>query len=330
MSDKSPITGMSYYQHTLADTFTCVGRGLHTGLRVVMSVTPAEANTGYVFVRRDVESCKAEVPARWYMVTDTHLSTTISNNMGVRVSTIEHLTAALHACGVDNARIVLDAPEVPIMDGSAYPFVEIIQKIGLQQQNQERRAILLKQPVYVSDDLSSASLEPAPTPWVDIEIDFESEVIGKQRLSLPISESVFAEEISPARTFGFEEQVETLRELGFAKGSSIKNAILISNSQVVNQEGLRFVDEFVRHKFLDAVGDLSLAGAVIIGQFNGNRSGHAVNNQLLRELMTNENTRAYTTLRQADMYWSNELARAAMKYDSAASEVRPAALFNKA
>jgi len=311
MADNFQNTGLSYYQHTLADSFTCVGRGLHTGLKVVMTVMPAEANTGYLFVRRDVHRSKAEIPARWYMVTDTHLSTTISNNMGVRVSTVEHLLAALHSCGVDNATIVLDAPEVPIMDGSAKPFIDIIERLGTVKQTEERRAILVKNKVSVAETGRSSSLEPAPVPWIDIAIDFDSEVIGQQSLSLPITQKVMINEVAGARTFGFEEQVETLKELGFAQGSSLTNAILISDSKVMNREGLRYDDEFVRHKFLDTVGDLALAGGYIIGQFNGNCSGHHLNNLLLRELMTTEQSRMYMTLRQAEAYWKARLQHTA-------------------
>ncbi|SMF62466.1 UDP-3-O-[3-hydroxymyristoyl] N-acetylglucosamine deacetylase [Alteromonadaceae bacterium Bs31] len=310
MSDKFQNTGLSYFQHTLADSFTCVGRGLHSGLKVVMTVMPAEAETGYLFVRRDVHGSKNEIPARWYMVTDTHLSTTISNSMGVRVSTIEHLLAALHSCGVDNALIVLDAPEVPIMDGSSKPFVDIIKRLGTVQQKAERRAVLIRQTVSVSESNRSASLEPSPVPWIDMEIDFDSEIIGRQKLSLPLTQGIFDKEIANARTFGFEEQVETLKELGFAQGSSLCNAILISDSKIVNMEGLRHRDEFVRHKFLDAVGDLALAGGYIIGQFSGRCSGHHLNNLLLRELMTNEQSRMYMTLRQAEAFWKARLVHA--------------------
>lgn len=302
-------TGLSYYQHTLADSFTCIGRGLHTGLRVVMTVLPAETGTGYVFTRRDVPLSKSQVPARWYMVTDTHLSTTVSNNMGVRVSTIEHLLAALHACGVDNATIVLDAPEVPIMDGSAAPFVEIIECIGTVQQSAERRAILVRQPVSVTEGSRSAAFEPSPIPWIDMDIDFQSNVIGKQSISMPFNQKVFQKDIASARTFGFEEQVETLKELGFAQGSSLRNAILVSGGEIENEEGLRFEDEFVRHKYLDVVGDMALVGGYIIGRFKGSRSGHHMNNNLLRELMTTDSVRMPMTLRQADAFWHARFLR---------------------
>lgn len=307
MKNSFQNTGLSYFQHTLADSFTCVGRGLHTGLRVVMTVMPADPNTGYVFVRRDVSMTKSEIPARWYMVTDTHLSTTIANNMGVRVSTIEHLIAALHASGVDNARIVLDGPEVPIMDGSALAFVEIIDKISTQIQAEERRAILVRHKVTVAENNKSAVIEPNPVPWFDIEIDFDSEVIGQQKLSLPFNRKVFRNEVAAARTFGFKEQVDTLRELGFAQGSSLSNAILVDGADVVNSEGLHQPDEFVRHKYLDAVGDLALAGGYIIGQFSGHCSGHHLNNTLLRDLMTNADARMYMTLRQAEAFWKARL-----------------------
>ncbi len=294
----------SYYQHTLNDNITCIGRGLHSGLKTIMSIMPAEPNTGYVFMRRDVDSNKAEVQARWYNVTDTRLSTTISNNRGTRVSTIEHLLAALHTCGIDNAHIVIDGPEVPIMDGSAATYVSLIKQVGRTQQAAERRAIVITKPVTVEDKDKAAHLVPAIAPRVDMSIDFDMPVIGKQSLSVSINDSVFEKDIAAARTFGFEEQLETLKKIGLAKGGTLQNAVLIKDNKVVNEEGLRFHNEFVRHKILDCIGDLSLAGAHIVGKFIGESSGHQLNNALLRELMLNEDSWEYTTLRDAEQNWS--------------------------
>jgi UDP-3-O-[3-hydroxymyristoyl] N-acetylglucosamine deacetylase len=295
----------SYYQHTLKDNITCIGRGLHSGLKTIMSIMPAEANTGYVFMRRDVDADKAEVQARWYNVTDTRLSTTIANNRGTRVSTIEHLLAALHTCGVDNAHIVIDGPEVPIMDGSAATYVALIKQVGRIQQNAERRAIVITKPVTVTDKNKSAHLVPAIIPSVDMTINFDMPVIGKQSMSVSIEETTFAKDIAAARTFGFDEQLETLKKIGLAKGGTLDNAVLIKDNKVVNKEGLRFKNEFVRHKILDCIGDLSLAGAHIVGKFIGESSGHQLNNALLRELMLNEDSWKYTTLRDAEENWSN-------------------------
>ena len=299
----------SYYQHTLKDNITCIGRGLHSGLKTIMSIMPAEPNTGYVFMRRDVDSNKAEVQARWYNVTDTRLSTTISNNQGIRVSTIEHLLAALHSCGVDNAHIVIDGPEVPIMDGSAATYVSLIKQVGRTRQTAERRAIVITKPVTVEDKNKSAHLVPAIAPRVDMTIDFDMSVIGKQSMSVSIDEAIFENDIAAARTFGFDEQIETLKKIGLAKGGSFNNAVLIKDNKIVNKEGLRYHNEFVRHKILDCIGDLSLAGAHIVGKFIGESSGHQLNNILLRELMLNEDSWEYTTLQDAEQNWSRIVMR---------------------
>ena len=276
-------TDLSFYQHTLADTVTCMGRGLHSGLKVVMTLMPAEPNTGIVFVRRDVTQGQ-EIQAKWHTVSSTELSTTVSNDRGVRVSTIEHLQAALYACGVDNARIVLDAPEIPIMDGSSRPFVDMVQKVGKVQQSAERLVITVDKAVGVTENQASASFVPCFEPWMEMSIDFAERPIGRQKLVLPLGKKNFVEQVSQARTFGFEKHLQDLKRRGLARGSSLKNAILIADGKVVNSEGLRYADEFVRHKYLDAVGDLSLAGHYIIGHFVGCKSGHRLNNQLLRAL----------------------------------------------
>lgn len=302
VSDFFANTDLSFKQQTLADSFVCMGRGLHTGLRVVMSVIPAEENTGIEFVRRDVTHTDNVVLARWDKVSDTELSTTICNANGIRVSTIEHLMAALNASGIDNARVILDAPEVPIMDGSSAPFIELIHKAGVVQQRAERQVIVINRPVGVTENKASASYLPSAVPWLDMSIDFSQRLIGRQRLSLPFTSQLFCEEVAGARTFGFEEHLVELKRRGLARGSSLDNAILIANDRVVNREGLRYADEFVRHKFLDAVGDLALAGHYVIGQFKGHRSGHRLNNQLLRELFAS-NCWEMMPLRQAHDIW---------------------------
>ncbi len=294
-------TDLSFYQHTLADSITCMGRGLHSGLKVVMTIMPAEPNTGIVFVRRDVTHGQ-EVLAKWNTVSNTELSTTVSNEMGVRVSTVEHLQAALYACGVDNAYIVLDAPEVPIMDGSARPFVDLIQKVGKTQQNVERQVVVVDKAVGVTENQASASFIPSYEPWMEMAIDFAERPIGRQRLSMPFAKQHFIKEVSEARTFGFEKHLLDLKRRGFARGSSLNNAILISEGKVVNCEGLRYADEFVRHKYLDAVGDLSLAGHYIVGHFVGHKSGHRLNNQLLHTLFAS-NRWSLKPISQAHESW---------------------------
>ena len=284
------------YQHTLKDSITIIGRGLHSGLQVIMTLMPAEANSGYVFMRRDVAPLRAEVPARWNTVIDTRLSTTVANAFGTRVSTIEHLLAALSVCRVHNARIVLDAPEVPIMDGSAEPFVGLINKVGLQRQTALIQAIIVDKPLVVIEHNKHVSLVPAAEFSVDMSIDFDDPVIGRQSMDIKVNEEVFSQQLAPARTFGFQEQLDTLRKLDLAKGGTLNNAILIKDNKVLNEEGLRFKDEFVRHKILDTLGDISLVGASIIGKFIGRRSGHQLNNQLIRTLMINEECWHYVPL----------------------------------
>lgn len=294
-----------FYQHTLADPVHFVGRGLHNGKPVSMTLLPADADSGYVFERLDAEAGQRVVPARWHAVTDTRLSTTVTNGYGVSVSTIEHLMAALAACGVDNARILIDGPEVPIMDGSSKAFVERIQAEGLARQKQERRALVITNPVWSYQQNRYAGFIPCPRPWFDVTIDFESAAIGKQNYSMPLTEDLFSTQIAEARTFGFEDQLATLQMLGLAQGGSLRNAILVSGNEVVNEEGLRYRDEFVRHKLLDAVGDLALSGAPIFGRFVGHCSGHHLNNQLLRMLMQNSRFWTLTTVRDATENWGS-------------------------
>ena len=293
----------SYFQHTLKDSFTCVGRGLHTGLKIVMRVTPGEPDSGIVFVRRDVDTRRSEIQALWNNVSDTRLSTTITNSRGVRVSTIEHLMAALYASGIDNARILLDGPEVPIMDGSAAPFMDLIRQTGKVQLDAERRAIVIKQSISVTEGNKFAGFLPSPVPWMELEIDFDSKPIGKQKLTAPLHEEVFERELANARTFGFREQVKTLHKLGLAQGGSLVNAILIENDEVVNLEGLRYEDEFVRHKMVDCIGDIALVGAHLMGQFSGVQTGHQMNSALIHKLMLHEYAWEYTTVREASNYW---------------------------
>lgn len=289
---------LSAYQRTLNDSFTCIGVGLHSGLKIIMSVLPAEVNTGYRFVRRDIASGRNEIFAAWHSVVDTHLSTTIANNFGVRVSTVEHLIAALHASQIDNAVIVLDGPEVPIMDGSAKAFIELIDSVGTQQQDAERRAIVIKKEIAVSDGDKQARLSPYAAPRIELEIKFDSKVIGKQKFAVDMDTELFREQLAGARTFGFSAQMQTLKQLGFVRGGSLKNAILVDKNGVVNEEGLRFKDEFVRHKVLDCVGDLALANAPIIGKFSGKLSGHKLNNYLLREMMFNHGAFEFVPIRK--------------------------------
>lgn len=284
-------TDLHLNQQTIADTVVCMGTGLHSGLKVMLSIVPAEAYTGIEFVRRDVTHCNNVIPARWDKVTDTELSTTVSNSMGIRVSTIEHLMAALSASGIDNAIVVVDSPEIPIMDGSSKPFIDLINTVGIRDLGVERNVIVIDQPVGVTQNRASSCYLPSVVPWLDMTIEFPHSIIGKQHLSCPFSMSDFRDNVAGARTFGFQEHLAEMKRRGLARGSSLQNAVLVADNKVVNDEGLRYKDEFVRHKFLDAVGDLALAGHYVIGQFKGHRSGHKLNNLLLRELFSTKSWR---------------------------------------
>ena len=283
-------TDIRWQQHTLKDAVVFEGRGLHSGLKVIMTVMPAEPHSGIVFVRRDVDDIDNLVSARWNWVSDTELSTTISNGLGVRVSTTEHLMAALFAAGIDNARIVIDAPEVPILDGSAHLFLQAFEQTGMVAQNAERQVLVVEQAIEIEHNGAKAMLSPSLTPLMDMAIDFDNEVIGHQHISLPMDHHHF-KQVAKARTFGFKHHLVQLKRKGLARGSSLNNAILIDDNKVVNRDGLRYQDEFVRHKFLDAIGDLAMAGHIIVGHFQGLKSGHRLNNELLRKLFASRSWR---------------------------------------
>jgi UDP-3-O-[3-hydroxymyristoyl] N-acetylglucosamine deacetylase len=270
------------WQHTLASEFTCVGRGLHGGHRVGMRILPAPPGTGIRFLRMDVDAGQRVVTAHWRNVVESELCTVIANEHGVTVRTVEHLLAALRGCEIDNAVIELDGPEVPIMDGSAAPFVSLLQRIGAVRQPAARRTLFIRQPVTVSNGDRYAMLLPDPQARITVEIDFPNPVIGRQSYSMTLDPATFAREIAPARTFGFAHDLRALRSRGLAAGGSLRSAILVDEQRVVNEEGLRFPDEFVRHKLLDCVGDLSLLGMPVIGHLVTYKPGHQLCHQLLR------------------------------------------------
>lgn len=271
-------------QQTLASAVECVGVGLHSGMSVTMTIHPAGPDHGIVFRRLDVEGDARDIPARFDRVVDTRMCTVLGNQAGVTVGTVEHLMAAFAGLGVDNARVDLDGPEVPIMDGSSAPFVFLIECTGLEEQAAPRRVVRVLKEVSLADGPATASLAPGRCLTLDCEIDFASAAIARQALALPLVNGAFRKELSRARTFGFLEDVEKLRAAGLARGGSLENAIVVDAGRVLNEEGLRYEDEFVRHKALDALGDLYLAGGMVIGAFRGVRSGHDANNRLLRAL----------------------------------------------
>ncbi len=282
------VNGMALYQRTLKNPIHCNGVGLHGGQDVTLRLVPAKPNTGIIFRRTDLKNGARDVAAQFDKVIDTRLCTVLGNDHGTRIGTVEHLLAALAGCGVDNAIIELDGPEVPIMDGSSEPFVFLIDCAGVEEQPVEREAISVIRPVTVENNGACATLEPAKAFTIRLGIDFKSEAIGRQDLFLELTDDAFKREISRARTFGFLHEVEAMRAMGLARGGSLDNAIVVDGDSIMNEDGLRFDDEFVRHKVLDCIGDLALAGGPVLGHFVGDCTGHALNNQLLRALFADD------------------------------------------
>jgi UDP-3-O-[3-hydroxymyristoyl] N-acetylglucosamine deacetylase len=264
------------------------GVGLHTGEKIYLTLRPAPVGTGIVFCRVDLEHI-VQIAARPENVGDTRLSTTLVSN-GVRISTVEHLLSAMAGLGIDNAYIDLSAAEVPIMDGSAGPFVFLIQSAGIEEQNAPKRFIRIKHPVQVQDGDKKARFDPFDGFKVGFTIEFNHPVFksNTQHSEIDFSTSSFVKEVSRARTFGFMHEIEQLRELQLALGGSLDNAVVLDDYRVLNEDGLRYRDEFVKHKILDAIGDLYLLGHSLIGAFTGFKSGHALNNKLLRALIADE------------------------------------------
>lgn len=275
----------SFFQHTLAGPVHLSGVGIHTGATVQVCLKPAPADTGVSVVRTDKTDGTHLIAAIASTVCETRLGTVVGNEAGVTVSTIEHLMAAFAGLGVDNAVIELDGPEAPIMDGSSEPFVVAIDKVGLRRLDAPRRHILILEPVEVSAGGATARFLPADQFEMAVEIDFDSPVIGRQSLDMVIDEDSFRSELADARTFGFLAEVEQLRAAGLGRGASLENAIVVDGDKILNPEGLRRPDEFVRHKALDVLGDLYLLGAPIIGRYEASRPGHAINNALVCALI---------------------------------------------
>lgn len=282
-------------QTTLARRVECSGIGLHSGQPITMVLHPAAANSGVSFRRIDLPG-KPVIPARHDNVTDLKLCTTVANAKGAKVATVEHLMAALAGLGVDNVRIDIDGAEVPVMDGSSEPFVDAIESVGLVAQDAARRYIRILKTVEVRDGARVARLEPANRFTVSMAIDFDSAAIGAQEVEVELCHGAFRAELAAARTFGFEHEVAQLHAMGLGKGGSLDNAVIVSGDRVLNEEGLRFDDEFARHKALDAVGDLYLAGAPLLARFHGERTGHALNNRLLQAMFADETAWCYETL----------------------------------
>ena len=282
-------------QQTIAEPVSINGIGLHSGVDVTMKLYPAEADYGIKFIRKDLNKNNI-IEAIWSNVTNTKLSTTISNQNGASVSTIEHLMSALSGLHIDNIKIEIDGPEVPIMDGSSSPFVFLIQSAGLEDQEALKKFIKVKKEVTVTRDDAYATIKPFDGFKVSFKVDFDHPV-HKQLPSesvIDFSSTSFVKEVCRARTFGLMSEAEMLKSRNLALGASVSNAIVFGDDEILNDEGLRFNDEIVKHKTLDAIGDLYLLGGNLIGEFSGYKSGHELNNKLLRKIIEDDD--AYETV----------------------------------
>jgi UDP-3-O-[3-hydroxymyristoyl] N-acetylglucosamine deacetylase len=274
---------LDYKQRTVRDNISCTGIGLHSGKKVRLTIKPAPPDSGIKFLRKDLPGRRA-IKVRFENVVDTNMSTTIGNNNGNKVSTIEHLMAAFFGFGIDNALVELDGPEVPIMDGSSAPFIFLLKSVGIREQNKPKEFIVIKRTFEVQEGNRSILVKPSKQLKISFTVDFRHPLINNQRYNLRFSGKNFIDEISRARTFGFLKDIQALREAGLARGGSLDNAIVIDGFRVLNEDGLRYKDEFVRHKILDFIGDLAVIGSPVIGHFYVQKSGHSLNQSMLKKL----------------------------------------------
>jgi UDP-3-O-[3-hydroxymyristoyl] N-acetylglucosamine deacetylase len=288
-------------QRTLKEIVKTTGVGLHSGRKVTLTLRPAAANTGIIYRRTDVNP-PVDFKVQPDSVRDTVLCTALVNEDGIRISTVEHLNAALAGMGIDNIIVEVDAPEIPIMDGSASPFVFLLQQAGIETQNSAKKFIRVKKPVRYEDGDKWAELVPYNGFRMDFEIEFDHPAIDmeQQRLKFDFSSQGFVKEISRARTFGFMRDIEYLQSQNLCLGGSFDCAIVLNEYRILNEDGLRFANEFVSHKVLDAIGDLYMNGHAIIGEFRAFKSGHGLNNQLLRALLANQDAWEWVTFEKGD------------------------------
>lgn len=285
-------------QRTLAQSVTATGVGLHSGERVLLTMSPAPANSGIQFRRTDLSGEQgAIISLTPYLINDTRLSSTVVTEHGTRVGTIEHIMSALAAYGVDNVLIELNAPEIPIMDGSSLPFIYLLQDAGVVEQSAPKKFLKILKEVAVVEPDKSVKFSPYDGFKVALTIDFDHPVFNRSepRFEIDFAQQNYIEEIARARTFGFMQEVEFMRQHGLGLGGNLTNAIVIDDTDVLNPDGLRYSDEFVRHKILDAIGDLYIVGHPIIGAFEGYKSGHAINNALLRSILSDERNYEWVT-----------------------------------
>lgn len=289
---------LSLRQRTIARPAACTGVGVHSGRPVHLTVHPAPINHGIKFLRSDLPGCP-EIPAHFHNVVDTSLATVIGHD-GCIVSTIEHLMAALAGLSIDNALVEIDTYEVPIMDGSAGPFSWMLREAGIREQSGPRCFFVVKESIALSDGDRSVAVHPAPSFGITCAIDFNHPLVRRQEYSLDLDEDAFHREIAPARTFGFLHEVEYLKRLGLARGGSLDNVVVLDGRRIVNHDGLRFADEFVRHKILDCIGDFSLLGMPVLGHLVAEKSGHAFNHAFLERFF--EQKGSWDTLTLHDTY----------------------------
>ena len=273
----------SFNQRTISAPVSCQGVGLHSGAKVNLTLLPAREDHGVVFARVDLPG-KPVIPASSQYVADTALATTLGKD-GVRLGTVEHLLSAISGLGVDNLRVEVDGPEVPIMDGSAAPFAALIRDAGVRVQEAPKSFVVIKKPVTVVDGDKEATISPARSFKVTCTIDFKHPLITDQTFELDFSDHSFSKEISRARTFGFLKDVEKLKQMGLARGGSLENAIVVDEYNILNPEPLRFPNEFVRHKILDCIGDMALFGRPVIGHLHVRKTGHALNHKLVEKVL---------------------------------------------
>jgi UDP-3-O-[3-hydroxymyristoyl] N-acetylglucosamine deacetylase len=293
------MTDASFNQRTIQESVSTRGVGLHSGAQVTLTLRPAPPDHGIVFHRVDVRGSPS-IPATSAHVIDTAFATTLGKD-GVRVGTVEHLLAALTGLGIDNLRIEVEGPEVPILDGSAGPFVYLINSAGVRVQDAPKSFLVIKRPVFLSEGDKEASLGPSNRLRIDCAIDFHHPLVPGQSLSLDFSGRSFSRELARARTFGFLKDVERLKSAGLARGGSLENAIVVDEFSVLNPEGLRYPDEFVRHKALDALGDLALFGHPVIGHLRVSKSGHALHHRLVAQVLADASQYAVVRARRREV-----------------------------
>ncbi|MBW1764543.1 MAG: UDP-3-O-acyl-N-acetylglucosamine deacetylase [Deltaproteobacteria bacterium] len=277
---------MSYIQRTVRDDVSCTGIGLHSGEKVKITIKPAPPDSGIKFIQKG-QSVNRIIKVHFDNVIDTNMCTTIGSN-GFRVSTIEHLMAAFFGFGIDNARVLIEGSEVPIMDGSSAPFIFLIKSVGIREQKKPKKFMVIKKALKIQDGNRSIAIYPSKELKISYTIDFHHPMLRNQEYELCFSGKEFIKEISRARTFGFLSDVQVLKEAGLAKGGSLDNAIVIDDFRILNEDGLRYKDEFVRHKILDFLGDLAILGTPVIGRFVIQKSGHSLNLAMLKKLIANK------------------------------------------